>query len=578
MEQFKNFDAEKSAVVDSLNKLRGLVATLGDIGLDVDEDISKIQNAIADIESDILRIALLGAFSDGKTSVIAGWLGQVMDDMKIDTDESSDSLAIYRPENSSGNCEIVDTPGLFGDKEKANGNNIVKYGDITKKYLSEAHLIFYVVDATNPLKESHCDVVRWILRDLNKLSSTIFVINKMDEVADLRDAEDYENQATIKKQNLLEKLQRFVELSDSERLAVNVVCIASNPNGRGLNFWFEKKEAYEERSRINSLKEITSSIINSTTRNELVKKTGLDVISDVMINKISLAEAQFKNFELLASSLMENSQRINEDIEQGKKNVLSAKSDLFEELNNEEKRLLGRLRTVSRNEVADFLEDEIGYTSKDIGYKLRIKIEQSCERCFQQSSQVMRQISVGIERQLESSEKFADAVKSSAFSYSQKAAVALKFVKVDNAGVLAARDVLAKVTGYTFKFKPWGAVKLAGNISRALPILGAALQVLGDVVSVAQQQSAENELAEIKKELGEIIKGHFKEVYDILSDNEKVFENFAPQIKSFQAILRNQNDELEELLSRKESLGAIKQELEVFTRKGDIIEGEFTAA
>jgi predicted GTPase len=204
MEQFKFFNAKKMDVITSLNSLKILVSKLNEVGLDVSEDVSKIEKSIKDIEEDALRIALLGAFSDGKTSVVAGWLGQIMDNMKIDTDESSDRLAIYRPQNQSEKFEIVDTPGLFGDKSRNDDNdNEIQYSDITKKYLSEAHLIFYVVDATNPLKDSHKETVQWVLRDLNKLSSTIFIINKMDEVADLRDTEDFNNQAKIKKENLL---------------------------------------------------------------------------------------------------------------------------------------------------------------------------------------------------------------------------------------------------------------------------------------------------------------------------------------------------------------------------------------
>ena len=273
MEQFKQFNASKVDVITALNGLKTLVNQLTDMGLDVSQDIAKIEAAIGDVSEDVLRIALLGAFSDGKTSVIAGWLGQVMKDMKIDTNESSDALAIYRPDNLEGRCEIVDTPGLFGDKEKSGDDGaLVQYGDITKNYLSEAHLIFYVVDATNPLKESHQDIVRWVLRDLNKLGSTIFIINKMDEVADLRDPEEFDQQNAIKQKNLLDKLERFVGLSPAERAAVNVVCVASNPNSRGLEFWLEQKDLYGERSRINTLKALTHEVLDNTSRDALIKK------------------------------------------------------------------------------------------------------------------------------------------------------------------------------------------------------------------------------------------------------------------------------------------------------------------
>ena len=38
--------------------------------------------------------------------------------MKIDNDESSDELTIYRPKDLKKGFKIIDTPGLFGTKER----------------------------------------------------------------------------------------------------------------------------------------------------------------------------------------------------------------------------------------------------------------------------------------------------------------------------------------------------------------------------------------------------------------------------------------------------------------------------
>src|SRR5690606_3841816 len=234
MDQLKQFEIKKQHALKTLQNLGDILEELKDIGVDVSDNLSKIDSAVAAIQDDVLRIALLGAFSDGKTSVIAAWLGKVMEDMKIDMDESSDRLAVYVPEGLPEKCEIVDTPGLFGDKQKEIDGKSVMYEDITRKYISEAHLILYVVDATNPLKESHNEVVRWVLRDLNKLDSTVFVINKMDEVTDLSDPVLFDEQARIKKETLQKKLQRAASLSDDELKRLGIVCMASNPGGRGL--------------------------------------------------------------------------------------------------------------------------------------------------------------------------------------------------------------------------------------------------------------------------------------------------------------------------------------------------------
>lgn len=578
MEQFKQFNASKSEVIQSLDNLQALVGELEKLGLDVAQDIDKIKTAIGDVQADTLRIALLGAFSDGKTSVVAGWLGQVMKDMKIDTNESSDALAIYRPENLQDRCEIVDTPGLFGDKEKtAEDGALVQYGDITKNYISEAHLIFYVVDATNPLKESHQDIVRWVLRDLNKLSSTIFVINKMDEVADLRDAEEFQQQSTIKKINLLDKLQRFVDLTAAEREAVNVVCVASNPNSRGLEFWLEQKDLYDQRSRINELKRVTQHVLDGSGRETLIKKTGIDVVRDVLSKKITVAKDELIKFELLAANQRRDSARIQEDIDEGKRKVLATVGNLYQELSNLEKGLLNSIRTLPREQVRTFLESEIGFTGNDIGEKLRFQIDHLFSTAFNQSSSIMKGISASIEHQLDSSSDFADSITASALSASSRALSAVSKIPVESIknGVFLARETLKNLTGYVYKFKPWEATKLAANISRWAGPIGAGIQVLTDVISVAQQQRAETELKALQNDLAELVKGHFSEPMKLLNDHEKVMEIFAPQIKAFEKILVEQEESLENLRKRQLQLAELETHLSQAFGSSEVIEGEY---
>ncbi|MFJ2279620.1 LeoA/HP0731 family dynamin-like GTPase [Pseudomonas sp. NPDC087803] len=578
MEQFKQFNASKTEVIKSLDNLQRLVGALEALGLDVSQDIEKIKKAIGDVQSDALRIALLGAFSDGKTSVVAGWLGQVMKDMKIDTNESSDALAIYRPDNLQDRCEIVDTPGLFGDKEKAAENGaLVQYGDITKNYISEAHLIFYVVDATNPLKESHQDIVRWVLRDLNKLSSTIFVINKMDEVADLRDAEEFEQQSTIKKNNLLDKLQRFVDLSAAERDAINVVCVASNPNSRGLEFWLGQKDLYDQRSRISELKLVTQQVLDGSGRETLIKKTGIDVVRDVLGKKIALAQDELIKFKLLADNQQRDSARIQEDIAEGKRKILATVGNLYEELNNLETDLLNSIRTLPRDQVRAFLESQIGFSNNDIGEKLRFRIDHLFSTAFNQSSSIMSGISAKIEHQLDSSSDFADSITASALSASSRALTAVSKIPVESIknGVFMARETLKSLTGYVYKFKPWEATKLAANISRWAGPLGAGIQVLTDVISVAQQQRAEAELKQLQGDLAEVVKSYFAEPVKLLMDPEKVMDIFAPQIQAFEKILAEQEASLDDLRNRQIQLAELETHLSQAFGSQNVFEGEY---
>ncbi len=113
MEQFKQFSIEKQAAINSLLQLRGMLEMLGEMGINISDDLQKVTSAINAIESDVLRIALLGAFSDGKTSVIAAWLGKVMDDMNISMDESSDWLVFTNRKVCQISVKLLIRPGCL---------------------------------------------------------------------------------------------------------------------------------------------------------------------------------------------------------------------------------------------------------------------------------------------------------------------------------------------------------------------------------------------------------------------------------------------------------------------------------
>ena len=563
MEQFNQFNAEKQTALKGLEQLRAVLDELGEMGADVGSELQKIDSAVQAVESDVLRIALLGAFSDGKTSVIAAWLGKVMADMNIDMDESSDRLAIYSPEGLPEKCEIVDTPGLFGDKEKSVDGEQVMYEDLTKRYISEAHLILYVVDATNPLKESHYDIVKWVLRDLNKLSSTIFVINKMDEVTDLTEQVLFDAQATIKKDNLKGKLQRAANLSSDEMARLNIVCLASNPNGRGLPFWFGKPEHYESRSRINDLKAMTTEVLRNNVPAMLIAKTGLDVVRDVVGQHVLRAEEQLEQLKVFAEQNAEESARISQDIATGRREVKRLAGELFEELQNLEKGLLGKLRPLGLENIREFLEDELGYTEEGIGFKLNLKIKGAIDRSFDQSSKVTCRISQDIGRQLNSSESFLNAMGDSALKSMGGAAKGIANLSPDiiKGAVFAARDALSAVTGVAIKFKPWQATKIAGAISKWAGPAGAAITLTSDLLSAYKAHELEQELNSAKESIAEVIKSAFKDIYNIIGDDEKLLDFFAPQLKAFEKIVETVEERSAFIKANQAKLQGVKAKL-----------------
>ncbi|GAA8707676.1 hypothetical protein oki352_08810 [Helicobacter pylori] len=254
-ETLKQFKENQKRNQENLEKLLDFIHTGEKYGIKIEESFKeKINSAIQSAADQKLRVALVGGFSEGKTSIAAAWIERLDKSMKIDHQESSDAVKIYDIDNE---IELVDTPGLFGFKKIADSGKIERYKDITKKYVSEAHLILYALNPSNPIKESHKDDLNWLFRTLNLLSRTIFVVSRFDEEADIEDEEDYNKRFKTKKENIQNRLNDLIFLSEKEKESLSIVAVATNPFNEGLEYWLEHKKEFQKLSHIKTLQDAT---------------------------------------------------------------------------------------------------------------------------------------------------------------------------------------------------------------------------------------------------------------------------------------------------------------------------------
>ena len=138
------FKVQQEKTQQMLKKLSHFIERGLEFGLNPNPDLlKKLQTASKSIEGNILKVALIGGFSEGKTSIASAWLERLDQSMNISQQESSNAVKIYTVDNE---IELIDTPGLFGFKEQHNSaGQIEKYKEMTKKYVSEAHLVLYVM-------------------------------------------------------------------------------------------------------------------------------------------------------------------------------------------------------------------------------------------------------------------------------------------------------------------------------------------------------------------------------------------------------------------------------------------------
>lgn len=535
------------------------------LGLDLSELRLKLEEVNKN-NNGIIRIVLLGSFSDGKTSAIAGLLGRLDTAMKIDIAESSDELSVYHLDGIKDGYEIIDTPGLFGTKEKEVDGKQIKYSEITEKYISEAHLVIYVCDAVVPLKDSHVNSLRLVLRDFNKLAATIFVINKMDEAGvDMLDEEEYNEADQIKKNNLLERLRTTIQLTPPEEKELKIVCISADPKGKGLKYWFERMDEYKKRSRIELLRNSMDYIISTKNKDDLESSANEAVINDILI---SLAKNIRIAVEATTSPIEQCSRQLNDmetDCNILKQELNRSRRSMTEQLDELKKSILADLKNASTMpSIASVVEDNLGIENDKVScYILLRKINQILSDCAEINKPNLEKKAIEFECKF----KQQEAMIKDAISYSTKY---LKNVKVNKDIVFKMRDMFFK--GY--KFKPWGAGNLAVNATKWLGRGVIVLSLFTELWSWYKENKNRKKIDENKNEIKNAINDLFQEIFSYFDNDEKYYENFAPSYPEMCKQVAMQKEELNKLSHQNTQLIEYKTKISNWFRS-DIEDAEY---
>ena len=547
MENFNNYKIEKDALLSKIQEIHKQLGNLSDIGIDCEEEIQKLNNVIKTIQQDIINVVLVGSISDGKTSLIAGWLGEEQSNMKIDSDESSDEILVYKSKSLPDYCKLVDTPGLFGSKEDEKNN--CKLSDKTEKFLDQATLILYVVEAGNPVKDSHKEVLRWILKDLHKLDNTVFIINKMDEVSDLTDEKEFNNMAKIKVKTLKQKLSEIADLSQEELEKLHIICISTDPQKKGFKFWNKNRSEYEARSRINSLEIETNKMLKENTVTSLVTKTGYDVVSHVINEKIQTVEEQIEIIDELMPELEEALRRDEKDYEHAREQVLKIQPKLVKQFRETWKKTIRQLNNTTVENIGEFLEFDVGVKDGKIeGHLIEEKIYLIASEYFNKTSvcidKLQKKLNYNNQKQDKLYEKMLNKGGKGA-AKAIKAAGKLPINKMKDA-VKAGRDIINKVFKTSIKFKPWQAVKIAKGLSKSLPIIGAGIDVVIEIAEAVKRDKDNKRFSKYKEDIKETINNVYETVIAMVRNEEKFLENFAPELKNLQAAIQTQQEAIDE--------------------------------
>ncbi len=530
-ETLEQFKANQKRNQENLEKLLDFIKTGEKYGIKIEESLKdKIRNAIENVTDQKLKVALVGGFSEGKTSIAAAWIERLDESMKIDHKESSDAVKIYDIDNE---MELVDTPGLFGFKAKEHDSGkIERYKDITKKYVSEAHLILYALNPSNPIKESHKDDLNWLFRTLNLLSRTIFVISRFDEEADIEDEEDYNKRFKIKKENIQKRLNDLISLSEKEKESLSIVAVAANPFGEGLEYWLEHKEEFQKLSRIKTLQNATQKKIKENGgKLTIIEEAKKSVIQDVIYRQMPLAKKEQQEIKREMEYLNKTLEKRRKDLQNLNSEISQARINLKEFITMYFSGLIAQVSGTSLETFNDFAMREIGGE----GINIETRVQNAFERETQGIVNEISKIETGFNADMGFFEKHAGALGKIGINFLNKSG----FINATN--IKLARDTIAAVGKFAgvdlaFKFKPWGAVKLAGNLNKALPLIGIAFEAWDSYNKYQKEQKFEKAKEEMKSNFD----NQKKEILDLINDETKFkqtcFPNALELEKSFQEI------------------------------------------
>ena len=438
-------------------------------------------------------------------------------------------------------CRMVDTPGLFGTKEKDVAGRLKYFDDITRRYFDEAPVLLYVVESKNPIKDSHKELLRHVMRDLRKADRMIFVVNRMDDVADVTDDEAYAKQAEIKKNTVRTKLEEHIGLTMEESQKARIVCIAADPERRGMAFWKDHMDAYMQRSHIGELKAEIEELLAGHTEGGLLDDASRETACVLLRENITAVSELVENYEKsILPALHETNAQQKKEVERAKENIERERNACYEDLDDYRNKLVGEIQGLTLDNAEVFVKMQIGQIGEEYGHEFEHQLENIMERHFSVMRSEMELLNTSLEELTRTQENFfADGLKKGVkgLKYMPKGVM----IEGVRKGIFIGRDLLGKI-GIVIKFKPWQVVKIA----RFAPIANGILSVVMMVYDVLTIQQRNAQLVKLKEELHNAVEDVIKETRESIR-GEKLYENYAPHIPELEKAIADGRIKIEKL-------------------------------
>ncbi len=246
-------------------------------------------------------------------------------------------------------------------------------------------------------------------------------------------------------------------------------------------------------------------------------------------------------------------QNLNGEISQARINLIEFITRYFSDLSRQ-------VSGTSLETFNDFVKREIG----DEGINIDTRVQNAFERETQGILNEIAKIGTSFNADMSLFEKHAGTLGRIGNELLTKSGL------INATNIKLVRDAIAAVGKFVgidlaFKFKPWGAVKLAGNLNKALPFIGFAFEAWDSYNKYQKEQKLE----EAKKGMVSYFDNQKKEILDLINDETRFKQT------CFLSALELEKS-LQEIKEAIEKMQAYDQEFEKWIKAGeDLIKGEY---
>lgn len=531
-------------IVELNNKLQELInKTYKVLEETHSEDLKeKLKSEIAELNNRTdLRVAFVGQYNSGKSTIISAITGNK--DVKIAANVATDEVSEYR----WNNIVLMDTPGILAGK-------VEQHDERTKEALKKSDLIVYV------------------------LTSQLFDDVIFENFIDLA-----YNQA-LKDKMLVAVNKMSMEKGDFDELKQNYTeSIKSIFKERGYEFDFDTIfidaadyiEGVEDNDiefvKLSNFQQFISSLNQFVTQKGLVKK---QFDTPIRLLKSSLSDIALSNFDPNLQILLEQGiKKIKGSKRNIERNINLIISKFEQEIKNEGYSLANLIgetdeETFKREEenYQRFVKQKIDETTSSIENSIKEEEEELVRELddFENKEAVIlyqESITKKLEMpNLSPSQRNSLEKQKSIISFLHKGSNEIVKQTVKNSlesglktvsGSNAHKAVYEIGKFFGHKFKPWGAVKIAGNIGKFAKYGGAALSVITtglDIWNYHKEEKRNKEIQVAKNQFNDRIRSYVGGIVDSLkmSFNEYLINSFDSKILE----LDNQKMEIIQLESQ----------------------------